>query len=103
MTAIRPLRPITCAGLPNSLGHFHRGGARPSGVPLPKAVPTLTCAGPGAVVAVVWSSVNAGQYRQELAGAGWHASGARFSKPGAAKTIRIASVQAALVAVYRPA
>ncbi len=59
--------------------------------------------GPSGVLAVVWSSVNAGQYRQELTGTGWHASGARFTKPGAPRTIQVTSVQAALVAVYRPA
>ena len=103
MTAIRPLRPITCASLPRPLGRFHRGGALPSGVPLPQAVPTLTCAGPSGVVAVVWTSVNAGQYRQELTGTGWQATGTRFARPGAPRTIQVTSVQAALVAVYRPA
>jgi len=103
MTAIQPLRPITCASLPLPLGRFHKGGTLPSGVPVPQAVPTLTCAGPGNVLAVVWSSVGAGQYRQELAGTGWHAAGARFTKSGAPRTIQVTSVRAALVAVYRPA
>jgi hypothetical protein len=92
------VRPITCADVP---GQFRPGGSLPSGVPVPQAVPKLTCAGAHGAVAVVWTSVAASQYEQELSGTGWHASGSTYRKPHAPRTITVLSVRSALVAVYR--
>jgi hypothetical protein len=91
--------------LPGSLGRFRRGGSLPSGVTLPQAVPTFTCLGAAGRVAVVWSTVSAAQYRQELLGTGWAAPGppAVFTKAHAPRTIVVASVHGDLVAVYKPA
>jgi hypothetical protein len=103
MTAIAPIRPLTCATLPHSLGRFRPGGRLPSGVPLPQAVPTLTCAGSNGSTAVVWSTISEASYRQELSQTGWAASSGVFTKPHASRSIRLASVHGDLVAVFRPA
>ena len=99
MTAIAPVRPITCADIP---GTFHRGGSLPSGMPVPQAVPKLTCTGAHGAVAVLWTTIAPSQYKQELSGTGWHASGATYRKPHAPRTITVLSIRSALVAVYRP-
>jgi hypothetical protein len=103
MTAIAPLRPLTCATLPRALGRFAKGGRLPSGVPLPQAVPALTCAGSKGTVAVVWSTIAEAQYRQEITQNGWRASSpaAAYTKAHVARTIRLTTVHGDLVAVYR--
>lgn len=102
LTAIAPIRPLTCPTLPHSLGTFRPGGQLPSGVPLPQAVPTLKCTAGGGSVALVWASISQAQYQQELTGTGWSAAGGSFTKPHAPRTIRLASVHGDLVAVFRP-
>ncbi|HEY2297306.1 MAG TPA: hypothetical protein VGH43_06230 [Jatrophihabitans sp.] len=99
MTAISPVRPITCAILP---GGFRRGGSLPSGVPVPQAVPKLTCVGAHRAVAVLWTSVAPSQYEQELSSTGWHASGSTYTKAHVPRTITVLSIRSALVAIYRP-
>lgn len=103
MTAIAPIRPLTCATLPHALGRFAKGGRLPSGVPLPQAVPTLTCTGANGAVGVVWSTIAEAQYRQELTQTGWRASSpaAVFTKAHAPRTILLTTVHGDLVAVYR--
>ena len=104
LTAIHPIRPLTCATLPAWLGSYRKGGSLPSGVTLPQAVPILTCTGSAGRIAALWSSVSEGRYRQELLGTGWRSPGppAVFTKARAPRTIELATVHGDLVAVYKP-
>jgi hypothetical protein len=90
---------------------FTKGGALPSGVPLPQAVPAFTCAGTSrsdhvSLVAVSWKSITLAQYDAQLRGSGWTEQGKGplkvYHRAGATKAIVLADVGTQLVAVYRP-
>ena len=112
-----PVGRLTCASLSSSapigaFATFTAGGAVPSGVPIPQAVPSLTCRGkskeqhPVSLVAMSWTSVAEHEYAGQLAATGWHEKNSGplqvFQKHGASKTIVLATVQGQLVAVYGP-
>jgi hypothetical protein len=104
---------VSAAPAVKPIASFTKGGALPSGVPVPQAVPALTCTGTSTsgghqvtLVAVGWTAVPLAQYDAQLRGSGWkeQSSGPLhvYRRSGAPKAIVLTEIDGRLVAIYGP-